>query len=96
MRTAIVTQHYSASGGVRPSRDGCVKGSHVGHDVQVHDLVTSSRDQRSRRLLAPRSWWREPSARVSSTDLISFIGGQLGGVQIAAVSPRSELDACAE
>jgi len=93
VRTAIVTQHYSASGGVpaiaRWLREGL---THVGHDVQVHDLVTSSRDQRSRRLLAPRSWWREPSARVSSTDPDLFHwGANWVEFESRRYRPRSEL-----
>ncbi|MEV6692350.1 glycosyltransferase [Micromonospora sp. NPDC051196] len=32
------------------------------HTVDIHDLATSARDASSRRLLAPRSWWR-PSLR---------------------------------
>ena len=60
MRIAIVTQAYLIGGGVpaiaRWLRCGL---SDHGHEVDVHDLATSSRDERSRRLLAP-STWRAP------------------------------------
>lgn len=93
MRTAIVSQGYSAGGGVpaiaRWLRDGLTD---VGHDVQVHDLAASSRDQQSRRLLAPRSWRHEPSAQVSrrDPDLVHW-GANWVELESRRYRPRREL-----
>lgn len=54
---ALVTQGFDTGGGVpsvaRWLRDGLRE---AGHDVDVHDLATSSRDPSSRRIARPASW----------------------------------------
>ncbi len=57
MRIAIVTQGFSTGGGV-PTIAKWLRSelSSRGHDVHVHDLATSWKDPRSRRLLRPNSW----------------------------------------
>ena len=60
VRIAIVTQGYLVGGGVPSIARWLRRGlSYHGHEVDVHDLATSSRDERSRRLLA-LSTWRAP------------------------------------
>ena len=57
MRVAILSQGYLTGGGVRAIATWLRRGlSDHGHEVEVHDLATSSRDDRSQRVLSPSTW----------------------------------------
>lgn len=69
MRVAVVTQGYLFGGGVpaiaRWLRQGLTE---HGHEIHVHDLASSSRDERSRRALSPRTWRRRLAPETDPTD----------------------------
>lgn len=93
MKVAIVTQGYLVGGGVpavaRWLRDSLTE---AGHDLHVHDLAASSRDERSRRVFRPATWRTEPSAAASGSDSGLFHwGANWVEVEGQRYRPRAEL-----
>lgn len=92
-RIALVTHGFEIGGGVptatRWLRDGLRS---VGYAVDVHDLATSSRDQYSRRLLAPKSWVRSTLRHCSGTvDPVVHWGANVVEIEAMRYRPRREL-----
>lgn len=93
MRIALVTQNLDTGGGVpaiaRWLRDGLIR---AGHEVHLHDLASSSRDVRSRRLLRPRTWCAQLSGGSSgSGDEVFRWGANWVELEGQRYRPRAEL-----
>lgn len=95
MRIAIVTQAYLTGGGVptiaRWLRAGL---SGTGHQVHVHDLAASSRDELSRRVLSPKTWWASVVGR-QDPDVVGLFRWGADWVELESqrYRPRASLTA---
>jgi len=93
-RIALVTSGFDLGGGVPAIahwlRD-CLQRT-AEYTVDVHDLATSSRDNDSRRLMAPRSWTL-PTLRNQSDgeDYVTKWGANAVELEVMRYRPRKEL-----
>lgn len=95
MRVAIVTQGFLIGGGV-PAIARWLRAelSSRGHEVHVHDLATSWCDERSRRILQPRTWMTSigPDPHPVDDTLIQW-GANLPEFEGQRYRPRKHLTA---
>lgn len=90
---ALVTQGYTASGGVQSVARWLVAGlEEAGISTTVYDLATSSRDTGSRRITKPSTWARAPRLTRSTReqDLVS-VGANAVELEPMRYLPRRQL-----
>src|SRR5664280_400826 len=93
-RIALVTQGYCSGGGVptvaRWLRSGLE--STGNYSIDIHDLATSSKDNTSRRLARPKTWFRRSLRSPSgSDDGVQHWGANAVEVEFMRYRPRVEL-----
>ena len=93
-RIALVTQGFCTGGGVstvaRWLRSGLE--STGNYSIDIHDLATSSKDNTSRRLARPKTWFRRSLRSPSgSDDGVQHWGANAVEVEFMRYRPRVEL-----
>lgn len=94
-RIALVTHGLDAGGGVATVSRWLYEALTAAGDyrVDVHTLATSSRDPRSRRLVAPGSWWRPSLTEAGGGRSARHWGANAVELEFMRYRPRRELTA---
>jgi glycosyltransferase involved in cell wall biosynthesis len=92
-RIALVTQAFTLGGGGVPTVARWLRAElrAVGYTVDVHDLAVSSRDDSSRRILRPVSWFRRELGSERTEEAVRHWGANLVEIEAMRYRPRAEL-----
>lgn len=94
-RIALVTHGLHRNGGVGTVVNWLYEGLTASgrYTVDVHDLAMSARDTSSRRILAPRSWWRSSLGQAGAVPHERYWGANAVELEFMRYRSRCELTA---